>query len=328
VRSRVRFWDTTTGVALHTIELDDGPVWSVAWSADGARVAYGDHDGTLVILQADTWTEAVRFEQHAGMLQQMVWEPEGDLVASGDERGMLRVWSADAAGLRFATLAHTNRIERTRWSPDGSRLATASWDHTVAVTDAATGDVVHRFDGHTSFVNDVVWSPDGALLASSSLEPPYVVLWQADGARPGVELAGVMAPVETLAWSPDGAWLAGASRDNAVVVWNESGELVETLGVGGTGAPDVAWSRDSTRLAVGDDAEVSVFEAGSWSRLRRWLAHEDDYAVVIVGWSPDGRQLATRGRADDAVKVWDVVSGRLLTTAKVGLMRGLLDRFF
>lgn len=155
VRSRVRLWNTDTGAMVHTLDLDEGPVWSVAWSPNGSYLAYGDHDGTLVIRQSDTWREQARFEQHAGMLQQLAWAPSGDLIASGDERGMVRVWSISPAELRFATLVHTNRVEMVRWSPDGSRLATASWDQMVAITDAATGDVVHRFEGHRSFVNTV-----------------------------------------------------------------------------------------------------------------------------------------------------------------------------
>lgn len=155
-----------------------------------------------------------------------------------------------------------------------------------------------------------------------------MLLWNGEVPRAGIELAGATAAVDTLAWSPDGSWLAAASRDNTVGVWNASGAMAQAFRVNGIGSPDLAWSPDGTRVAIGDDRNVSIFEARSGSRLQRWLAHDGDYEVVIVGWSPDGRTLATRGRADDAVKMWNVASGRLLATAEVGLVRGLLDRFF
>ncbi|KAH6954040.1 WD40-repeat-containing domain protein, partial [Ilyonectria sp. MPI-CAGE-AT-0026] len=48
----IKVWDTATGACVQTVEGHGGPVHSVAWSADGQRLASASHDDTIKVWDA------------------------------------------------------------------------------------------------------------------------------------------------------------------------------------------------------------------------------------------------------------------------------------
>jgi WD40 repeat protein len=328
VKSRVRIWDANTGELLHTLRAGEGPVWTVAWSPDGKHLAYGDHDGTLALLNTNTWEERHRFQQHSGMVKQIGWEPGGHRIATGDQNGAIRVWNLHTGDLRFTARSHTDNVEMIQWAPVGDRIASASWDRTTTITDGSTGELLYRIEGYTSHVNCVAWSHDGTMLASGSLESPYVAVWDASEPRMVTQFVGHKSSVEALAWSPTAPLLASAGRDRTIRIWSAAGAVKHVFDVGGIGSPRISWSPDGTLVAAADDERLWIWEVQTGRRLSRFEAHEDDYEIRILGWWPDSRHLATRGRLDDAVKVWEVYGGRQITTVRIGVIQALKDMAF
>jgi len=77
--------------------------------------------------------------------------------------------------------------------------------------------------------------------------------------------------------------------------------------------PDVraiAWSPDSTQLAVAVDKMVQVHDVATGHILLTYLGHRD--FVTAVAWSPDGSRLASG--AYKSVHIWEAATGRLLLT--------------
>ncbi len=58
-------WDATSGQEMLTLEGHTGPVESVAFSADGKRLASASHDQTVKVWDARPWTPELRAEQEA-----------------------------------------------------------------------------------------------------------------------------------------------------------------------------------------------------------------------------------------------------------------------
>src|SRR4029450_9480266 len=109
----VRVWDVATEQIVAHLEGDTGPVTSVAWSPDGARLGSGGGG-------------------RAGG-----WSPEGTRLASGGDDTTVRVWDVATGEIVAHLGGHTDLVRAVAWSPDGTRLASSGDDTTVRVWDLA-----------------------------------------------------------------------------------------------------------------------------------------------------------------------------------------------
>jgi WD40 repeat protein len=166
------------------------------------------------------------------------------------------------------------------------------------------------FRGHAAEVTAVAFDAKGTRLASASWDGT-VKLWNADTREVLFTLRGHAGRIDGVAFSPDGRLVASASWDGTVKVWDAAtGKECYTLRGHRGEVSSVAFSPDGQRLASASwDKTVKVWDATTRRLLRKPLNHPD--RVFSVTFSPDGRRLAS---GSDAVRVWDVNSGDLLTT--------------
>ncbi|MFS8086781.1 MAG: WD40 repeat domain-containing protein, partial [Acidobacteriota bacterium] len=160
------------------------------------------------------------------------------------------------------------------------------YDKTVKLWDVASGAELRTLAGHTYTVNSVAFSPDGRTLASGSWDKT-VKLWDLASGSELRRFVGHAGEVKAVAFSPDGRTLASGSEDETIKLW------------------DVA----------------------SGAELRRFVRQGGEIDSVVVGpsrgeinaiaFSPDGRTLASGGRWDEAIKFWDLASGKELRTLPV-----------
>src|SRR5262249_29874537 len=117
-----------------------------------------------------------------------------------------------------------------------------------------------------------------------------------------------------LAWCPDGRWVAAGSSDGAVgvvgVLTGIEGRRIDGIVHNG----GLAWSPDSTRLAVaggssGGSAAMWVVEASSGTVEKTFRTETSN--VWGVDWSPDGTRLAV-GSSSSPARILDAHSGGLL----------------
>jgi WD40 repeat protein len=220
-----------------------------------------------------------------------------------------------ASHVRMTLSGHGGPVSSVAWSPDGQRLVSGSWDGTARVWDPKTGKELLTF-GQTqpdkTHNTSVAWSPDGQKVATESK------VWDVASGRESLILPD-SGEVNSISWSANGELLAMGGWGYLGIRSPHTGKELFRLGLNG-GGPSFALSRDGERLVAVSAGKTSTGKISSiyntatvWevAKHKQSVTISDDRGISQVGFSPDGKRLAT-GNDYGTVKVWDVGSGKEL----------------
>jgi WD40 repeat protein len=214
-----------------------GTVWSVAFSADGERIASSGEDKTVKVWRVRDGALLRTLTGHT----LNVWSVaiSGNIIASSSFDHTIRLWRADNGALLRTLKGHDQAVVSIAFSPDGKLLASGGDDSTVRLWRVADGALLRTIKGDFSHVYSVAFSPDGQWLASGGRErgglgtlwesiagdrlsggnSATVRLWRVRDGALQQELAGHTTDVGSVTFSPDGRWLATSSEDKSVRLW-------------------------------------------------------------------------------------------------------------
>ncbi len=309
--NRICTWNARTGELLSSFSGPGALIDGSAISDDGrlaAVTALKEDDPYLINLQ--TGVMLPRLAGHKHRMEVIAFNHKGDRVATIVSYPDLttRLWDT-STGKQLATdRAHSNGILAVAFSPDDSRLATCSLDQTICLRDGRTGQIQSTLRGHNGCVRCIAFSPDGKRLVSAS-QDRTVRLWDASTGEALALLHGHTGDVFSVAFTADGEKIVSCASDGTIRIWDA--QLVERDGVlrgHSSFVYHVAVHPDGQRAAsAGWDGTARVWDMNTGRQLARF-DHGPKCIVSAVGFHPDGKVLATRGR--DAVRLWDLETGQ------------------
>jgi WD40 repeat protein len=192
------------------------PVYRVAFSPDGTRMASagGDGDATIKIWNSQTAELLLTLEGHDRGVYNLTFSPDGKRLASAGHDHTAVIWDL-VTGKAVRTITGLEiHVFGIAFSPDAQRLITADAD-SVRVWEVETGREILTLQGCAP----LALSPDGKRLVSGG--PDWnVKVWDAATGNELLQFFGHNRVVRDVAFSPDGERIASASDDHSVKVWH------------------------------------------------------------------------------------------------------------
>ncbi len=246
--------------------------------------------------------------------------PNNDLVAVGS-RGVQKVYVFELeTGELVWEGAHTAEVPSVAWNSDGSILASGSMDGVIKIWDAATGDELETIQTFSQ-VEWIVFSPDDSVLYNYG-RADGVYMWDTEtwdiirekraSAPSGNHIVDV---------SPDGERLA-VIVDATVEIWDPiSLRTIATLkpldvhNLEITRLRDVRWSNDGSKVAIGGDSGVIIWDTDNYTTALEILGETG--LIYGIAWSPEDDKIAA-GCNTNNVFIFDTATGEKLSTFPVG----------
>jgi WD40 repeat protein/transcriptional regulator with XRE-family HTH domain len=292
-----------------TLDISTEPVWGLAYSPDGARLATGAVDGLMITI----WNSAtgqkimeIEMPENSGLLKLLGFSPDGTRLAGSSTKGDMIFWDA-GTGKTIFTLPGNPEAWRFDFSPDGNHLAVAYDNGITRLWDLQNRELLVTIDNGTHLKTlDVEFSPDGKTFVSANGDG-IARVYDADNGNELFSLKGHSVHLWAAKFSPDGELIATASTDSTAKIWNAtSGELITTLNGHTNEVQDLEFSPDSKVLATaGEDGKIIIWDVATGKQIEKLAGHVG--WVTNVTFDPAGNTLASSG-TDGTVRIWDWAS--------------------
>ncbi|MBI2920834.1 MAG: WD40 repeat domain-containing protein [Planctomycetes bacterium] len=276
---------------LQRLEFPSG-VGDIQFSPDGKVLAATGFDRTLRLYEVATGKQVEVFEGHTGRVTCVAWSPDGRTLISGSDDNSIRIWDVQTGKATGALSdvhgqgSHGTGTTSLGWFPDGKAFFSTGYDPLMRIWNTQTHEEIRNIRGHDDCVFAIL-SPDGKLLASAS-QDGTARLWDAATGellgdleiQPRIDATNPHLGVP--AFSPDGSRLFSGAGDGKVRSWTIPGRK-----------PGAGWDAHKGFLGC---VEVSP----------------DGGLLVSSGMHPQGGIGAPDGTWDNAIRFWDIATGKLL----------------
>ena len=312
--AKIRLWNFREPSAVPVVlEAGLAPATSLDFNADGNILASASAEG-IRLWRVDK-PDAPPVLIPGGFVYQAVFSPDGKRLASrGSASSHLRLWDMEPSGRPRVLTGHKGSgVLSLAFSPDGKLLASGggTGDGTVRLWRwNDLGAPPRVLSGHKGTVNSLHFSADGTALLSASWNDNAILLWDLDQTSP--KSTALPVPDHVAPWtarlSSDGKSVTATGTGGAYA-WDLTNLNAEPAIVlpSKRWATELAYSPNGKALAMGNLGSVIHVKDltrpdGAVSELLVEGGPNDAWSVVF---SPDGKRLASGGKTDPAVRLWD-----------------------
>ena len=309
-------------------------ILTVAFSPDGAILASGGQDSTVILWRLDTLSGTTPIStvlplQHTSGVYDLAYSADGSRLASSScavfaenrcSKGEIFIW--DTATGELVDFMENHSAEISALTFHNQHLVSGGADSQVIVHDLAMRDTfVKRLAGRAAAqVNMVTFNPASTLLAAG--RGNEIRIWDVVDIQAATSpLTGTGGTFLSVAFSPDGAILAAGDDTGHLYLWRWDTQAWTSLEplplVHEAGIAALAYQPRGQLLVSGSqDGSIVFWDTTTFTVTARRQAH--GAFVTSLAFSPDGQTMLS-GSGDGSMAVWDMqtqtVKERLSTGA-------------
>jgi WD40 repeat protein/serine/threonine protein kinase len=320
---RIRTWDTASRKCLEVLRGHRLEVWRLALLPDNKTLVSGSKDGVICVWDTSVTHPRRESTTWQGNLSDWRFAPDSRSILMLNYEGKVTRWSGPDFQEKEPWLDIGTNYAGSSFSPDCRFLAVGSTNGNISVWDVPRRVLWREVKLGNGSVTPLSFLARGTRLVARSPADNHFSHWDLEANR---EIQSWPAPArfEGFGLSPDERLGVGIGWNGDLSCRNLPGQCNTNLPLDALEGWNIAFSPDGERIAVASALGYArVWRTATWreeATLRGFLN-----AVVSVGFSPDGKRLATGGsNPDDTVKLWDVDSWQeVLTLEGTGSLFGL-----
>ena len=277
----------TYGLAFQAEFTPDGQTLMVGGGWDTPPIYIEGGFDTIQRLNASDGAEVSHFAGHRGLSYGVDFSPDSQLFASAGNFTM-QVWN-----VADGTVAHTfeNGASSVDFSGDGTKLV-AAVGSPIGIWSVPGYRLLRVLPGHNNGTSQAVFTPDGTMVGSGGGDAKTKLWRVSDGVLLWSKPSNA-GSVATVAISSDGQVLAGGTTGSTVVLWRVSDGLFLRSLVGINAVDSIAFSPDSTLIAVGEQAygdNLKLYRVSDGALVHAFPGSQGAQQQSVA-FTPDGKMI-------------------------------------
>jgi beta-lactam-binding protein with PASTA domain len=280
--STAKLWDAATGEVIRTFTGHDYPVYSAAFSPDGAKVLTGSGDPSAKLWNTATGEVLLTLagaNGHTNEVYSVAYSPDGSQVLTGAGDNTAKLWNATTGGLVRTFTGHAREVYSVAFSPDGVQVLTGSADGKAKLW--STGAIfIREFTGREA-IWSVTFSPDGNQVLVGAGDDK-ATLWGKLSGSVVRTFSGHTLDVSSVAFSKDGMRVLTGSADDTAKLWPVTGGQVDVS------VPNVTGETQAV-------AEAAVTDAGLVNGTPITRCSDTVATGLVISQNPAAGQSVTLG---------------------------------
>jgi len=214
---QVCFWDITSGQRLRQASQTRASIAAVVFSPDGRLLAAGGFESAIRLIDATTGRIVQEMEAADRDVRALAFSGDGQFLAAAGSGGRIRIAAVDASN-RVRDLPGDGRaVQALAFRADGARLASAGLGDAISLWDLTSGSLAGTLPARPGKIMALTYCGPDRLAAGGSLNT--IRIFDPDGGREILRLAGHTGSVSSLVFDPASGRLISGGYDTTVRFW-------------------------------------------------------------------------------------------------------------